>query len=115
MTEQQIPLSEDMVEVPLKPGYNRKEALPFLKFFNRPNTYEFLLEWTLPVTKAWIVMVDECILRIDFTLEGQGSFTHNCCFPLGSYKAPFLKCKVWDAKDTFIGGNSRAYRFTIQP
>jgi len=72
----------------------------------------FILSWELPISYAWLVMVDECILRIDYLYDDRKLPWSQCCFPVGLNFKPFLKLPRWDSKSIVKGENCCTYNFT---
>lgn len=69
-----------------------------------------ILEWKKPVIKARLVMVDECILRIDYHIN-KISIMEKIYFPEGFNHQPFLKCPIWNNKEVIETPNKIIYQF----
>ena len=73
------------------------------------NGNTFILSWDSPIKDAWLVMVDECILRIDYKYEG---YQYNeCCFPKGYNYEQFLKCGKWNSAKITSTEQKQIYNF----
>ena len=71
----------------------------------------FILSWELPVNRAWLVMVDECILKIDFLYNDRKLPWSQSCFPVGMNFKPFLKFAKWSNKSIAEGDGCCVYNF----
>lgn len=60
---------------------------------------KFNLKWKAPILKAWLVMVDDSYLRVDYKLNDGSLFTG--CGKLAYVIIPknSLQVKNWDAKE----------------
>jgi len=70
-----------------------------------------ILEWSYPVVTARLIMVDECILRVDYFV-GQVRGLEKMYFPPGFNYKPYLKCSIWNEKEIIkADSNKRIYNF----
>lgn len=69
----------------------------------------FVLSWDEFISDAWLVMVDECILRIDYKRDRNQ--WAECAFPNGYNHLPFLKLPAWDEKEVKTSDHCRTYTF----
>ena len=69
----------------------------------------FILTWDELISDAWLVMVDQCILRIDYKRDRNQ--WAECAFPNGYDNSPFLKSPVWNEKEIKTTDHCRTYTF----
>jgi hypothetical protein len=79
---------------------------------------ELKLEWEKSVHDAWLVMVDQCVLRVDFTVEPDRDMNRAwryvaLCENWNGLEW-ILKLETWNKMQITRTTNSRVYTFTDQ-
>ena len=71
---------------------------------------DLILEWGKPIVKARLVMVDECILRVDYHIDRE-CIMEKIYFPKGFNHQPFLKCDIWNKATADVADGRIIYHF----